>query len=194
MLLGIPKILLPSLHNIKMSEARSLLQLLYRSITMGGSASKSSTTPQTPSKLDQFRSTVEDEIARRMMLQREIQMAVNIARARDTLFIFGSAWGTLVTGVVTARALGRTVPGVVGVPIVVGALALGNMADMAYGNKLQRVSKEAEYIMEFERERFVPAKQAPFAKFYTAQERQLFDDATRVSALYPNAAFVASKK
>lgn len=37
-------------------------------------------------------------------------------------------------------------------PIVIGSLVLGNMADMAYGNKLARVTKEAEYIMEFERE------------------------------------------
>ena len=159
---------------------------------MGGSASKSANA-SSPSRLDQFRSSVEDEIARRMMLQREIQMAVNIAKARDTLFVFGSAWGALVTGVVSAKALGRQVPAVVGVPVVIGALVLGNVADMAYGNKLQRVTKEAEYIMEFERGRFVPAKQAPFAKFYTVDEQQLLKDATRVSSLYPNAAFVSKK-
>ena len=85
-------------------------------------------------------------------------------------------------------------PPVAGVPIVIGALMLGNMADMAYGNKLQRVTKEAEYLMEFERERFVPPKQAPFSKFYSEDERYLFEASTRVSALYPNAAFVSSKK
>ena len=144
--------------------------------------------------MDQFRSAVEDEIARRMMLQREIQMSVNIAKARDSLMIFGSAWGTLVTGVATARVMGRPVPPVAGVPIVIGALLLGNMADMAYGNKLQRVTKEAQYIMEYERERFVPPKQAPFSKFYTDDERILLDASTRVSAMYPNAAFVSNRE
>ena len=142
------------------------------------------------SKLDEFRSKVEDELARRMMLQREIQMAVNIAKARDTLCIFGTAWGTLVSGVAMARLAGKHVPPVAGVPIVIGGLVLGNVADMAYGNKLARVTKEVEYIMEYERSRFVPAKQAPFSKFYDDEERRLFEESTRVSELYPNALFV----
>jgi hypothetical protein len=79
------------------------------------------------SKLDEFRSKVEDELARRMMLQREIQMAVNIAKARDTLCIFGTAWGTLVSGVAMARLAGKHVPPVAGVPIVIGGLVLGNV-------------------------------------------------------------------
>jgi hypothetical protein len=74
---------------------------------MGGSASKMEPPKKEASKFDKFKASVEDEIARRMMMQREVQMAVNIARARDTLCVFGSAWGTLVTGVVTARALGH---------------------------------------------------------------------------------------
>lgn len=101
---------------------------------MGGSASKSSSgqlETQKPASTTSFRTRIEDEIARRMMLQREVQMAVNIAKARDTLSIFGSAWGALVTGVVTAQIMGKPVPGIVGVPVVVGALILGNMADMA---------------------------------------------------------------
>ncbi len=147
-----------------------------------------------PSKLDEFRSKVEDELARRMMLQREIQMAVNVAKARDTLCIFGTAWGALVSGVAVARLAGKTIPPVAGVPIVIGGLVLGNIADMAYGNKLARVTKEAEYIMEYERGRFVPAKQAPFSKFYNEEERHWFDESTRVGELYPNALFVEKKK
>ena len=103
--------------------------------------------------------SVSDEVARRMMLQREVQMSVNIAKARDTLQIFGPLWLTLTTGIVTAVALKKPVPHVAGIPVVVGGLALTNMADMAYGNKLQRVSKEAERIMEHERYRFVAPKQ-----------------------------------
>jgi len=108
---------------------------------------------------DRVRATIEDEIARKAMVQREVQLAVNIAKARDNIWIFGSAWTTLVTGAVGAKLAGRTVPPLVGVPVVVGALVLGNMADMAYGNKLNRVVKEAEYILENEKGRFVPFKQ-----------------------------------
>jgi hypothetical protein len=134
-----------------------------------------------------IKAAVEDEVSRRAMLQREVQMAVSIAKARDTIWIFGSAWAALTTGVAAARAAGRPVPGVAGVPVVVGALVLGNLADMAYGNKLARVSKEAEYILDHERGRFVPFRQAPFAKFYTDEEREaLYAPSTAVGDLFPN--------
>lgn len=51
-----------------------------------------------------------------------------------------------------------------GAPVVIGALVLGNMADLAYGNKLNRVVKEAEYILDNERGRMVPFSQASFHK------------------------------
>lgn len=122
-----------------------------------------------------------------MMLQREVQMAVNIARARDTLSIFGSAWLILVSGTGIALAMKRPVPPFIGLPIVIGGLALGNIADMAYGNKLNRVVNEAEYIMEFERGRFVPPKQAAFSKFYTEEERkEFYNDSTPVGDIFPN--------
>mmetsp|Transcript_85787 Transcript_85787/g.128527 ORF Transcript_85787/g.128527 Transcript_85787/m.128527 type:complete len:160 (-) Transcript_85787:132-611(-) len=129
---------------------------------------------------------VEEEIARRMMLQREIQMAVNVARARDNIHIFGSLWLTLTTGVSVAKLAGRSVPHIAGVPIVVGGILLGNLADMAYGNKLARINKEAAYLLENERARFVPFPQAPFARFYSAGERAIFyDKATAVGDLAP---------
>lgn len=68
----------------------------------------------------------EDELARRMMIQREISMAVNIAEARYTIWIFGSAWATLIVGTGTAKATGRNVPLILGVPVVIGVLVLGN--------------------------------------------------------------------
>mmetsp|Transcript_19408 Transcript_19408/g.41794 ORF Transcript_19408/g.41794 Transcript_19408/m.41794 type:complete len:167 (-) Transcript_19408:49-549(-) len=155
---------------------------------MGGSSSKASAPKEDKwaTFRNNIRSNVEDEIARKMMMQREVQMAVNIARARDTLNYFGSAWLTLVTGSSLAHAMGRPVPPVVGVPIVIGALALGNIADMAYGNKLNRVVNEAEYIMEFERGRFVPPKQATFSKFYTEEEKKVYyDESTPVGEVLP---------
>ena len=92
------------------------------------------------------------------MIQREVQMAVNIAKARDTLQIFGSAWATFVGVATVAKLAGRNVPPTTGIPIVLGGLVLGNIADMAYGNKLARVSKEAEHIIGNERVRLVPTK------------------------------------
>ena len=130
--------------------------------------------------------SIQDEILKRMMIQREVQMAVNIAKARDTIHVFGSAWLTLVTTVSIAHMAGRKPPSIVGLPIVAGALVMGNMADMAYGNKLARVNQEAAYILEHERARLVPFPQAPFAKFYSAEERAIFyDRATPVGELAP---------
>jgi len=114
-----------------------------------------------------IRDRVEEEIARRMMIQREVQMAVNIAKARDTLQIFGSAWATFVGVATVAKLAGKNVPPTTGIPIVIGGLVLGNIADMAYGNKLAHVSKEAEHIIDNERVRLVPTKQAPASRFYT---------------------------
>ena len=45
------------------------------------------------------KAAVDEELGRRMMVQREVQMAVNIAKARDTIQIFGSAWAVFVSGV-----------------------------------------------------------------------------------------------
>lgn len=163
---------------------------------MGGSASKCKKEPEKKSDFVQkIRSNVEDEIARRMMIQREIQMAVNIARARDSLWIFGSAWATLLTGVTTAKVMGRNVPPVLAVPIVVGGLALGNMADLAYGNKLNRVVKEAEYIMDNEKSRFIPPTQAPFYKFYQGLDVDAWhESATPVGELFPSSLVARSSK
>jgi len=146
---------------------------------MGSKSSK----PASPS----FRDRIDDEITRRMMIQREVQMSINIAKARDTLQIFGSVWGTYVSGITIAKIAGKSIPPVAGVPMVVGGVLLGNMADMAYGNKLSRVSKEAEYIMENERQRLVPMKQAPMSRMYTNEEKaQMFDQATAAGLLWPS--------
>lgn len=150
---------------------------------MGGYNSK----PK-PTWVERTKERISDEVYQRAMIQREIQMSVNIAKARDTIQIFGTAWLTLVSGVVIAKLAKKPVPGILGVPVVVGGIVLGNMADMAYGNKLQRVCREAEYIMEFEKERFVPFKQAPFEKYYTQEQKAaMYDIATPVGEMYPSA-------
>jgi hypothetical protein len=166
---------------------------------MGGSSSKANAAAEDSKKcskskegsfLTNIKSNVEDKLARGMMLQREVNMAVNIARARDTIWIFGSAWATLVVGAGTAKAMGRNVPPILGAPVVIGALVLGNVADMAYGNKLNRVVKEAEYILDHERGRLVPFHQASFHKFYTDKEKaEYYDQSTAVGNLFPNNMF-----
>jgi hypothetical protein len=130
--------------------------------------------------------SVETEVYRKVMVQREVQMAVNIAKARDNIHVFGSLWLTYGTGWMMATLVKRPVPGAACIPLVVGAVVLGNMADMAYGNKLARVSKEAAHLLEHERARFVPFPQAPFARFYSAEERAiLYDKATPSGDLAP---------
>lgn len=69
---------------------------------MGGSQSKSNMKNEHEGSLRSFgekiKTNVENELGQRMMLQREVQMAINIAKARDSLQIFGSAWLTFVSG------------------------------------------------------------------------------------------------
>jgi Uncharacterised conserved protein (DUF2368) len=144
----------------------------------------------TQSKIEQRRaeiaSVVETEIYRKLMVQRETQMAINIAKARDNIQVFGSIWLTYATTLTLATIAKRPVPSFAAVPLVIGGIALGNMADMAYGNKLARVNKEASYILENERARFVPFPQAPFSRFYTVEERAvLYDKATASGDLQP---------
>jgi len=158
---------------------------------MGGSHSKTKPSGRDDgpaSFAQQIRANIEDEVARRAMVQREVQMAINVARARDTIWIFGSAWSAMTVGIAAAGIVGgRPVPGVAAVPVLAGALVLGNMVDMAYGNKMARVTKEAEYILDNERGRFYPVPRAPFAKFYTEEERgAMFGPATAVGDLFPN--------
>jgi Uncharacterised conserved protein (DUF2368) len=137
-------------------------------------------------KRDNFVASVETEVYRKMMVQREVQMAINIAKARDNLQVFGTLWLTYASGLAVATLAKRPVPAPAAIPLVVGGIALGNMADMAYGNKLARVNKEAAYLLEHERARFVPFPQAPFARFYSADERAiLYDKATASGDLAP---------
>ncbi|CAB9526545.1 expressed unknown protein [Seminavis robusta] len=151
---------------------------------MGSSASKQANGPTFKEKI---KASVEEEISRKMMQQREINMALNIARARDMLQIYGSIYATGVTGLLTARIAGRPVPHLAAIPVLGGGIVLGNMFDMAYGNKMARVCREAEYILENEKPRFVPFKQAPFARFYSDDDKSVFfDQATPVGDLFPS--------
>lgn len=153
------------------------------------SRSKKQDSSKEDDKAKQFfsrvKSNMEDEIYRKLMIQREVQMAVSIARARDTIQIFGTVWGIYTASIMVAQGIRKVkVPPAANIPVVVGALVLGNMADMAYGNKLQRVTKEAEYILNHESDRFVPVSQAPFEKFYVDKSRK--EKSSAVGELFPS--------
>eukprot|EP00471_Norrisiella_sphaerica_P006128 CAMPEP_0184489918 /NCGR_PEP_ID=MMETSP0113_2-20130426/16658_1 /TAXON_ID=91329 /ORGANISM="Norrisiella sphaerica, Strain BC52" /LENGTH=163 /DNA_ID=CAMNT_0026873577 /DNA_START=52 /DNA_END=543 /DNA_ORIENTATION=+ len=128
---------------------------------------------------------VVDTISEQAKLQREIQMSINIARARDSLQWYGGLYSAFLSGVGVAKITGKPVPPVAAIPVVVGGFMLANMTDMAYGTKLQRVVKEAEYLMEHERGRFPPPKQAMFAGKYTEEEKAVYSDVGAVSTYWP---------
>eukprot|EP00947_MAST-08B_sp_MAST-8B-sp1_P000698 g698.t1 len=135
-----------------------------------------------------------NEVMREMMvraaIQREIQMSISIAQTRDLMQWMGGVWSVVTTG-----ALLKTVktgsPGVVAVPAAVLTVALCYQYDLAYGNKMQRVAKEAEHIMLTENKRFVPPSAAPFFFEYEKMKQEMeatgeWDKNTRVGELYPS--------
>lgn len=177
-------------HLGKSIHDQNIIPSVKTNPTMGNSSSKKSEKSKGEAFIASAKQHVEDELAKRMMLQREVQMAVNIAKARDTLHIFGSAYTLFLTGVATAKIAGKNLPHTVGIPIFAGGLFLGNLADMAYGNKFARINKEAEHILEHERARFVPFSQALFSKFYTEEEKAaFFNQGTAVGDLFPNSLY-----
>eukprot|EP00038_Savillea_parva_P020437 m.31365 g.31365 ORF g.31365 m.31365 type:complete len:157 (-) comp4794_c0_seq1:63-533(-) len=128
-------------------------------------------------------SAIKEQVDTRMMIQREIQMAINVAKARDALQWYGGLYAAGMTGASFAAMAGK-LPKVAAVPAVVGGFMLANMADMAYGTKLMRVQREAENILAEERAFFVPPNQAPFSYLYS-NEQDLVSGVSPVSALWP---------
>ena len=133
---------------------------------------------------ESIKDELEAEIARKAMMQREIEMSVNMARARDQLQIFGSVYVTLVTILTAAKLSGRPVPHVAAIPVVAGGVMLGNIWDLAYGTKLIRVVKEAENILANERGRFVPPSQALFYGLYTDADRAVYASTGALYGIY----------
>lgn len=114
---------------------------------------------------------LEAKMHKQAMLQREVQMAINIAKARDSLMWYGSLYSCYVVAISAAIITKKPLPAVAPMPGIMGGFGLLNLYDVAYGGKLIRVVKEAEHIMENERSRLVPMKQAPFYGLYSPVER-----------------------
>lgn len=123
---------------------------------------------------------VDSKLQKQAMLQREIQMSVTIAQARDKLMWYGSLYSLYLFGISAAILSKRAhkLPAVAPMPGIIGGFGLLNLYDVAYGGKLARVTKEAEYIMEHERSRLLPMKQAPFFKLYSDDEKSHFPYST----------------
>ena len=83
------------------------------------------------------------------MLQRQVQMATNVAMAKDRLLYLGSFTATL--AVVGAAKRSRAAL----VPVLPLSFLCAWHADMVYGNKLERVCADAERLLETDKERFV---------------------------------------
>ena len=119
----------------------------------------------------QVEHTIDEKMMKRAMLQREIQLSIGIAQARDNLNWFASLYTALLTGLIVAKVANMPIPKAAAIPVFMGAFGLAFQADFAYGNKLARVTREAEFIMDNEQERFIPPQQAPFSKFYAEQKK-----------------------
>jgi len=70
------------------------------------------------------------------------------------------------------------------IPLVLGGFALTYLYDFAYGTKMIRVRKEAEHILEHERERLVPLQSMPARKFWT-KEAEAIGSIARVGEKWP---------
>jgi len=91
--------------------------------------------------------TVERQIQMQNQM-RERVMAMQVARARELLYWFGTFYVFAGLGMIAGFCRTRK-PGVLA-PLLPLSFIVGYQADMAYGNKLHRIRLEAENIMQFE--------------------------------------------
>ena len=76
-----------------------------------------------------------------MMIQQEIQLAVNVCEIWDDPLVHGSNWSTLVKGAETAQTWCQTVLELLAILMVFG-LVSGDMPDKAWGNKPRHIFKK----------------------------------------------------
>lgn len=133
--------------------------------------------------------SIKDMAYRQMALQREVQMSVGMAMARDQLQYFGAVWTGLATMGGVARIRTGKFPMPLGIPLTVIGILMVYTGDRAYGTKMTRIVKEAEYIMDHERYRFVPPRKAPFNHVYDDERQQSSDRlaaSSRVGEWWPS--------
>lgn len=70
-------------------------------------------------KTHELEQAIDTKINRQAMIQREIQMSVSIAQARDSLMWFGSLYSLLITGLSTAFILKKPISKLAGIPVII---------------------------------------------------------------------------
>ena len=113
---------------------------------------------------------VKENVLTQQNNMREAQMSMQIAFAREQLLWGSGLYSFLVFGLSMNYAHHRTFPKVAAIPLTIGGFMLSWIGDTAYGNKLTRVRKESEKIVEEEKWRLVPPKQMPTRKFYEKED------------------------
>jgi hypothetical protein len=136
-------------------------------------------------KATEIKTSIKTQQMEIAMAQREVMMAVSIAQARDSLQWFGGLYSCFLTGLTIGVIKGKA-PAVAAVPAVMGCFGLLNLYDVAYGNKMIRVRKEAELILVHERRLFPPPAQAPFAELYSEEEMALAPEVSAVGSMWPS--------
>merc|ERR1711865_311863 len=129
---------------------------------------------------------IRDKVEQQMCMQMQINKSLSIAQARDSLQWFGGLYTTLVGAVTVAKVAGKPVPAPVLIPIVLGGFGLANIADMAYGTKLVRVTREVEHILENESHRLVAPRQIAFYEKFKEEDRRAYPDTTAVGTHWPS--------
>ncbi|KAL5486494.1 hypothetical protein EMCRGX_G018982 [Ephydatia muelleri] len=82
------------------------------------------------------------------LLMRERMVATQLAVAREAMYWWGGFYSLCLVGL-TAGFLKTKKPGVI-VPIVPLSFVVGYQADMAFGNKMERIVAEADRILKEE--------------------------------------------
>lgn len=88
------------------------------------------------------------------MAQRELQLAMQIAKMRDDFWWLVSMQGTMATFLVLGAAKTHN-PKLLG-PLIPFGFSASYFYDAAYGQKMERLQRNAVDVLRHERERFVP--------------------------------------
>ena len=120
-------------------------------------------------------------------MMRQTQQAVQIAITRDQ-FQWGSGlYSFLVAVTLLATMKEKKFPKPLAVPLVLGGFVLTYLHDLGYGDKMIRIRKESEFILEHERHLLLPVKSMPARKFWEVEEAFLAREGEplRVSDMWP---------
>eukprot|EP01080_Neovahlkampfia_damariscottae_P000351 gene351-6765_t len=91
-----------------------------------------------------------DQMVRGQERMRRLQMSMAIAMTKERLNWMGGVYGLFTCGLTIRVLKKQPVPPIVIVPMILGGALIGYQADLAYGNKANRINKMTEEIMKNE--------------------------------------------